>query len=58
MSSVKLPFATKPFASIKIPWNITEEQLEYTIIGALLFALAASLYFYVFGRLIGRKSLV
>jgi hypothetical protein len=52
--SSKFILSPKSLTNIKIPWNITDEQLRTTIIGAILFAVAATMYFFIFGKLLGR----
>lgn len=37
---------------------MTDNQLKYAIIGSLSFSASALLYYWVFGKLVGRRSLV
>lgn len=58
MSSFKLDFLPKLPFNIKIPNNMTASELDGAIIGGILLGISASLYYFVFGKLIGRTSFI
>ena len=56
--SSKLILSPKSLTNIKIPWNIKDEELRSTLRGAILFAVSCSMYFFIFGKLMGRETLL